>query len=66
VIVVSDTSALSSLAIVGYLALLQQLYSRVMIPPAVADELVRGRKDDERIGLVLSTSWVEVQQPTNI
>ena len=41
-IVVSDTSGISGLAIVGYLPLLQQLYERVFIPPAVANELIRG------------------------
>lgn len=64
-IVVSDTSPLSGLAIVGYLCLLKQLYQRVLIPPAVLDELVRGGEDDERIALVLSLDWIEIQQPTN-
>lgn len=38
-IVVSDTSPLSNLALVGYLWLLQNIYSIVIIPQAVADEL---------------------------
>jgi hypothetical protein len=38
VIVVSDTSPLSELAIAGYLSLLQQLYGQVIIPAAVANE----------------------------
>jgi len=66
VIVVSDTSPLSGLAVVGYLTLLQQLYQRVLIPPAVRDELVRGGEDDERIVFVLSLDWIEVRQPVNL
>ena len=65
-IVVSDTSPLSSLAIIDYLSLLQQLYEQVLIPPAVADELARGGEDDDRITRVLSLDWIEVRQPTNL
>lgn len=65
-IVVSDTSPLSGLAIVGYLPLLQQLYERVLIPSAVADELIRGGEDDDRISQVLSLSWIEVRQPNDL
>lgn len=38
-IVVSDTSALSNLAVVKQLSPLQQLYGTVIIPQAVAQEL---------------------------
>ena len=62
-IIVSDTSPLSGLAIVGYLPLLQQIYGRVLIPPAVADELTRGGQEDSRIAIVLSLDWIEVRQP---
>lgn len=65
-IIVSDTSLLSGLGIVGYLSLLQQLYEHVLIPPAVADELARGGEDDDRITRVLSLDWIEVRQPTNL
>lgn len=65
-IIVSDTSPLSGLAIVGYLSLLQELYELVLIPQAVANELARGNEDDDRIGLVLALSWIEVRQPTNL
>lgn len=65
-IVVSDTSPLSNLAIIGYLFLLQQIYERVLIPPSVADELARGEEDDDRIVGVLSLDWIEVRQPTNL
>lgn len=38
-IVVSDTSAISNLLIIGRIDLLRQLYRRVVIPETVADEL---------------------------
>jgi predicted nucleic acid-binding protein len=37
--VVSDTSPLSNLAIIGRLDLLRQRYGEVLIPPIVAQEL---------------------------
>jgi uncharacterized protein len=66
VIIVSDTSPLSGLAIIGSLSLLQQLYEQVLIPPAVANELARGGEDDDRITLVLLLNWIEVRKPTNV
>lgn len=65
-IVVSDTSPLSGLAIAGYLSLLPQLYGRVIIPVAVADELKRGGQDEPRITEVLAPDWIEVRQPQDL
>ncbi len=39
-IVVSNTSPLSNLAAIGKLELLQQLYGKVFIPPAVYQEII--------------------------
>ncbi len=64
-IVVSDTSPLSGLAIAGYLGLLEQLYGRVLIPSGVWHELQRGGEDDPRITDVLGLDWIEVRQTTN-
>lgn len=38
-IIISDTSPLSSLALVGYLPILKDIYTNVIIPQAVANEL---------------------------
>ena len=65
-IIVSDTSPLSGLAITGHLFLLQQIYGQVVIPAAVADELRRGGQDDPRIHEVQSLNWIEVQRPRNL
>ena len=64
-IVVSDTSPLSGLAIVGKLSLLQALYGQIVIPEAVASELRRGGQDEPRIAQALALSWVEIKPPTN-
>jgi hypothetical protein len=64
-IVVSDTSPLSGLAIAGYLGLLEQLYGRVLIPSGVWHELQRGGEDDPRITDVLGLDWIKVGDPTN-
>ncbi len=63
-IVVSNTSPITNLAIVGQLDLLRQLYRRVVIPPAVRDEMVAGI----RLGLIPHTdipAWLETKQVTS-
>ena len=64
-IVVSDTSPLSALAIVGQLSLLHTLYGQLIIPTAVADELRRGGQDDPRIAQILTLSWLKVKPPSD-
>ena len=64
-IVVSDTSPLSGLAIVGQLSLLHTLYGKIIIPTAVADELRRGGQDDPRIAQILTLSWLETKPPSD-
>ncbi|WP_324706095.1 DUF3368 domain-containing protein [Lyngbya sp. CCY1209] len=49
----------------GYISLLQQLYGRVLIPPAVASELRRGSEDDSRITAAIDLDWIEIFQPSN-
>lgn len=52
-IVVSDTSPLLNLAVVGKSYLLRDLYGEVIIPPAVAHELTRN-------GVPLDPAWTRV------
>lgn len=60
-IVVSDTSSLSGLAIVNQLALLRTLYGQVVIPSAVAIELRRGGQYDPKIAQVSALGWVKIK-----
>ena len=64
-IIVSDTSPLSGLAIVGHLSLLHTLYGQLIIPTAVASELERGGQDDPRIAQILTLSWLEIKPPSD-
>ena len=61
-IVVSDTSPITSLAGIGRLDLLQQLYSRVIIPQTVYNEMVRVGKAVPGAFEVQTFAWIETQQ----
>jgi uncharacterized protein len=65
-IIISDTSALSNLAIVGYLSLLQQIYNKVIIPQGVAEELRNASDEENLIAGVLSLDWIEVVPAKNL
>lgn len=60
--VVSNTSPLSNLAIIGRLDLLQHRYGKVRIPPAVAQELARLSHPDgkARLTAALAAGWLAV------
>ncbi len=64
-IVVSDTSAISNLLIVGQLELIQRIYQQVVMPPPV-DQKVRAL---QHFGIDLtaytSANWISVQVPTD-
>uniref|UniRef100_A0A832H1S0 DUF3368 domain-containing protein n=1 Tax=Oscillatoriales cyanobacterium SpSt-402 TaxID=2282168 RepID=A0A832H1S0_9CYAN len=62
-IVVSDTSALSNLAIVNHLWLLEAIYQTVIIPDAVASELAVA--SNPSISAILKLGWIQVQSLTN-
>ena len=63
-IVVSDTSPLCNLAIVEHLWLLRELYTTVVIPSVVANELADA--SELSIQDILNLEWVQVRQLTNI
>ena len=65
-IIISDTSPLSNLAIVGYLSLLQQIYNKVIIPQGVAEELRNASDEENLIAGVLSLDWIEVVSAKNL
>ena len=60
--VVSDTSPVSNLAIIGRLDLLRRLYGEVIISPSVADELSRLYHAEGRAAVVaaLSAGWLKI------
>jgi len=64
-IVVSDTSPITNLALIGYVNLLQQLYGTVVIPQAVSQEIaavaprLAGTVDIQKL------DWLEIRQVTD-
>lgn len=66
-IVVSDTSPLCYLVLIGRHALLKQLYGRVVIPHAVLDELTHPRAPEVvRNWAAALPDWIEVRSPQRI
>ncbi len=65
-IIISDTSPLSSLDLVGYLSILKDIYTNVVIPQAVANELANLTEEDIRIKAIISLKWIQVKQAANL
>jgi predicted nucleic acid-binding protein len=65
-IIISDTSPLSSLALVDYLSILKDIYTNVVIPQAVANELANLTEEDIRIKAIISLNWIQVKQAANL
>ncbi|WP_204136988.1 DUF3368 domain-containing protein [Halomicronema sp. CCY15110] len=62
-IIVSDTSALSNLALVDHLWLLEAIYQVVIVPDAVARELAA--TSNLTIAGILQLSWIQAHPLTN-
>ena len=62
-IVVSDTSALSNLALVEHLWLLEAIYQTVVIPEVVASELIAA--SNASISAIPKLSWIQTQSLAN-
>jgi predicted nucleic acid-binding protein len=65
VIVVSDTSPITNLAAVGQLDLLRQLYTTIVIPGAVYNEMVAVDKLVPGAIEVQTLSWIQTQPIAN-
>ncbi len=71
-IIVSDTSPITNLAAIGQLDLLRQLYSRVIIPQAVynemvgVDKVVPGAVEVQQLSWIQTIAVVNSQQVTEI
>ncbi|HIK57112.1 MAG TPA: DUF3368 domain-containing protein [Synechococcales cyanobacterium M55_K2018_004] len=65
--VVSNTSPILNLAIVGQLDLLRQQFGQIQIPPAVLDELkiAEGRPGSQLIQTAVATGWIQAQPVNN-
>ena len=65
-IVVSNTSPISNLIIISEISLLQQIYPKVLIPPAVHSELTRLPTLQSTMISLIGAGWLEIQTPTNL
>jgi hypothetical protein len=64
--VVSNTSPLSNLAMIGEISFLQQIYPTILIPPTVYAELMRLPKIQPTISTLLHAGWLEIQTPQDL
>ncbi|MBC6473906.1 MAG: hypothetical protein GDA48_14770 [Hormoscilla sp. GM102CHS1] len=61
-IVVSNTWPIISLAAIGQLNLLQQIYSNIVIPQAVYNEIANVGTIDVASAAVQTLEWIETRQ----
>jgi predicted nucleic acid-binding protein len=64
-IVVSDTSPITNLALIGYVNLLQQLYGTVVIPQAVSQEIAAVAPRLAGTVSIQKLDWLEIRQATD-
>lgn len=62
---ICNTSPLQYLHQIGKLDLIPRLIGRVMIPPAVAEELAEGLARGYNVPDARNLSWIEVRKPTS-
>ena len=64
-IVIADTSPLNYLVIIGEIHLLPRLYTAILIPPAVAEELQQPNAPEKvRAWISSHPDWLSIQEPT--
>ncbi|MCB0479589.1 MAG: DUF3368 domain-containing protein [Bacteroidetes bacterium] len=64
-IVVSDTSAISSLLVINRLDLLEKVYGHVIIPRVVLEEILALENFGYDISAIHEASWLEITEPSN-
>ncbi len=64
-LVVSDTSPISNLIVVGYVHLLPQLFGSILIPDVVYQELLANGFDHPVTQMVQTVNWLEVRTVYN-
>lgn len=65
-IIVSNTSPISNLLIVGQLELIQRIYQQVVIPPTVDREVRALQNFGIDLAVYTSATWLSVQMPTDV
>lgn len=67
-IVVSDTSCISNLMLIKQLDLLNKIYTEIIIPPAVYEEILKLEKAGKDLSDFKSKKWISIEKdfPRNI
>ena len=65
-IVVSDTSPISNLFVIGKLELLRDVYQQIIVPQAVFNELMKLQAFGYDVRQIGDLDWVAVRQPINL
>ena len=65
-IIVSDTSPVSNLLIIGQLDILSQLFGEIIIPPKVFEEIQRLESFEIDIEEIKNSDWIKIIIPSNV
>ncbi len=65
-IIVSDTSPVSNLLIIGELDILSQLFGEIIIPPKVFEEIQKLENFDIDIKEIRNSNWIKIVIPSDI
>lgn len=64
-IIVSDTSILSGLLLIGRIELLGDIYKEVIIPKVVLDELMVLKDFGYEVATIQEATWLKIAEPSN-
>lgn len=64
-IIISDTSPISNLILIGQIFILRQLFETVIVPPAVDKEIKALKALGKDISAYETADWITVRIPTN-
>lgn len=62
-VVVSDTSTISNLIVIGRLSLLRNVYGNIIIPPAVYNEIIALKGLGHDLSAFQEAGWIELTVP---
>lgn len=62
-VIVSDTSTISNLIVIGKLSLLNGIYQNILIPPAVHAEIIALEKSGIKLDQFRNSTWIEIAYP---
>jgi uncharacterized protein len=65
-LIISNTSPISNLILIDEISLLQQIYPKVLIPPAVHSELIRLPILQPTVLSLVDAGWLQIQTPTDL